>query len=181
MEGSGLHRHQRWATSAGIYNSKRFKAVFLAFRSRLLSSEERRLLWQTMHSDGRFGYRVRAELRPTTPGEADCPFCGPDRIHPAADPGETIEHSYGTYPGLDELWVWAAETFLLPAGGAHAATRWTSAILDPGRARRPLVNCVGPHILSGLLGVSRLMSTYRPATLAQEELERLNAWCQPVR
>ena len=167
--------------SAGIDNSKWFKPVFLAFRSRLLSSEERSLLWQTMHSDGRFGYRVRAQMRPTTPGEADCPFCGSDRIHPATDPGETMEHAYGTCPGLDDLWVWAAETFLLPAGGAHAATRWTSAIPDPGRERRPLVNCVGPHILSGLLGVVRLNGAYRPAKLAQEEMERLHAWWSLIR
>ncbi len=105
VEGRGRHR------------DKCFKPVFLAFRSRLLSSEDRSLLWQTMHSDGRFGYRVQAELRPTTPGEVDCPFCGPDRIHPATGPGETIEHAYGTCPGLDDLWVWAAERFLLPAGG----------------------------------------------------------------
>ncbi len=37
-------------------------------------------------------YRIRAELRPTTPGEADCPFGGSDWIHPATDPGETMEH-----------------------------------------------------------------------------------------
>ncbi len=135
-------------TSAGIDNSKWLKPVVLAFPSRLLSSEECSLLWQTMHSDGRLGYRVRAELRPTSPGDADCPFCGPDRT----DPGESMEHAYGTCPGLDELWVWAAETFLLPAGhiqtavtrpypefgrwkvsgGAHAVTRWASAISDPG-------------------------------------------------
>ncbi len=128
--------------STGIGNYKWCKPVFLAFHSRLLSSEERSLLWQTMHSDGRLGYRVRAELRPATPGEADCPFCGSDQIHPATDPRETMEHAYGGQK--------------LPAPG------WTSAISDPGRERRPLVNCVGPHIFSGLLGVIRLNSTYRP-------------------
>jgi hypothetical protein len=169
---TGLHRHQRWVTSADIDNSKWCKPVILAFRSRFLSSEVRSLLWQTMHSDGRFGYRFRVALRPTTPGGADCPCCGPDRFHPATDPGDTMEHAYGTYPGLDELWVWE---------GAREATRWTTAISDLGRERRPLGNCVGPHILSGRLGVIRLNNTYRSAKLAKEELERLRAWWSRTR
>ncbi len=74
-----------------------------------------------------------------------------------------------------------SKTFLLLAGGAHAATRRTSASSDPGRARRLLFNCVGSHILSGLLGVIRLQSTYRPPKLAKEELERLHAWWSLIR
>jgi hypothetical protein len=143
LEDSELHRHQRWVTSAGIDNSKWFKPAFITFRSRLRLSDERSLLWQTMLFDGRFGYRVRAELRPTTAGEA-VPY-------PATDLGETMEHANDTRPGQDELCVWPAE------------------------------NCVGPHILSGLLGVIRLKSTYRPAKLAKEELERLHAWWSLIR
>ncbi len=75
-----------------------------------------------------------------------------------------MEHAFGTCPGLDELWVRAAETFLLPA------------IMDAGKERRPLVNCVGPHILSGVLVVIRLNNTHRPAKLAQDQLEQLHAW-----
>jgi hypothetical protein len=67
----------------------------------------------------RFGCRVRAELHPGTTVADDCPVCGPDRIHPATDRRETMEHAYGTCPGLAELWVWASVTFLLPAGGAR--------------------------------------------------------------
>ncbi len=49
-----------------------------------------------------------------------------------------MEHAYGTCTGLDELWVWVAETFLLPAGGAFAAKSWTSAVHDQDKGRRPL-------------------------------------------
>jgi hypothetical protein len=112
-----------------------YKTVFLSIGSRLLSSEERSLLWQTMHSDGRFGYRVRSEQRrPANPGESDCPFCGPERANPATDPGETMEHAYGTCPGLLELWVWAAQMFLVPARGKYAAKSWSTAIRDQDKA-----------------------------------------------
>jgi hypothetical protein len=52
-----------------------YKAVFECIRSRLLSSEKRSLLWQTMNSDGRFAYRVRSEQRPANTGEADHGAC----------------------------------------------------------------------------------------------------------
>ncbi len=100
-----------------------------------------------MHSDGSFGYRVRSEKRSADSGEADCHFCGPDRANHATDPDETMGHAYGTCTGIDELWVWAAETSLLPAGVAFAATSWTSAIHNHDKGRRPLVTGVGPLIL----------------------------------
>ncbi len=122
MVGNGLHRHLQWLASSGNGKDSWYKAVFLSIRSRLLSSEERiSLLWQTMHYDGRLGYRVRSEERPANPDETDCPFCGPDRANPATDPGETMEHTYGTCPGLDDLQVWAADTFLIPAGWVYDA------------------------------------------------------------
>ncbi len=135
-----------------------------------------------MHSDGRFGYRVRSEQRPALPGEADCPFCGPDRANPVSDPGETMEHAYGTCTGLDELWVWAAETFLLPAGGAFAAKYWTSAIQDQDKSRRPRVTGVGPHILAGLLGVVKVRNAVHLEPKERKELEKnLNAWWSLIR
>jgi ribonuclease HI len=185
--GSGLQRHLRWVESSGNRNPQWFKPVFRSLRSRLLSSEERSLLWQTMHSDGRFGYRIRSETRADVGADADCPFCGPDRAHPEDDPGETMEHAYGTCPGLDDLWAWAAATFLLPAGGQHAAPHTTSAIQDPGKTRRALVGRVLPHILSGLLGVIKLDDKHNvllhgaSSRQAQDALTGLHAWWSMIR
>ena len=124
-----------------------------------------------MHSDGRFGYRIRAEFRALgmepmmglandgaaktdfSRGVTFCPCCGPEGNNPAEDPGETMEHAYGTCKALDELWLWAAQTFLIPVGGAYAAPGYTVAIQDQGKQRRALVGAVAPHILAGLLGV----------------------------
>ena len=64
-----------------------------------------------------------------------------------------MEHAYGTCKGLDELWLWAAQTFLFPVGGAYAAPGYTVAIQDQGKQRRALVGAVAPHILAGRLGV----------------------------
>ena len=185
--GSGLQRHLRWVESSGHRNPQWFKPVFRSLRSRLLSSEERSLLWQTMHSDGRFGYRIRSEARVNENADVDCPFCGPDRAHPEDDPGETMEHAYGTCPGLDDLWAWVAATFLLPAGGHHAAPNITAAILDPGKKRRALVGRVLPHILSGLLGVIKLDDSHAAladgasSRLAQDVLAGLHAWWSMIR
>jgi hypothetical protein len=55
MVGNGLHRHLQWVASSSNGQDSWYKTVFLSIRSRLLSSEDRSLLWQTMHSDGRFG------------------------------------------------------------------------------------------------------------------------------
>ncbi len=44
-----------------------------------------------------------------------------------------MEHAFGTSAGLDELWVWAAVTYFLPAGGPNAALQWASIITDPGK------------------------------------------------
>ena len=182
MAGNGLRRHLLWVSSSGNGKDSWYKTVFLSIRSRLLSSEERSLLWQIMHSDGRFGYRVRSEQLSDTPGEADCPFCGPDRALPATDPGETMEHAYGTCPGLDEIWVWAAETFLLPAGGIFAAKTWTSAIHDQDKDRRPLVTGVGPHILAGLLGVVKARNADHLQPKERKDLaQNLNAWWSLIR
>jgi hypothetical protein len=73
--------------------------------------------------------------QPTLVRRTDCPFFGTDRAYPATDLGETIEHVYGTCPGLDELLVSAAHS-------------WTSAIQ------------VGPHILVGHLGVVKVRNAY---------------------
>ncbi len=121
MVGNGLHRHLQWVVSSGNGKDPWYKTVFLSMRSRLLSSEERSLLWQTKHSDGSFGHQVRSEQRPTQPGEAECPSGGPGRAKPATDPGATMKHAYSSCTDLDALCVWAAETFLLPAGGVFAA------------------------------------------------------------
>ena len=75
--GSGLQLHLRWVESSGHQNPQWFKPVFHSLRSRHLSSEERSLLWQTMHSDGRFGYCIRLEARVNDGADVDCPFCGP--------------------------------------------------------------------------------------------------------
>jgi ribonuclease HI/exonuclease III len=173
-ERSGLDRHLIWVESTGYANPGWFHAVFRSFRSRLLTSAERSLLWQVMHSDGRFGCRIRAEIdaleRALPPmsaparsiwrarqvhmrGRTQCPFCGPDREHPETDPGETMEHAYGTCPGLDELWAWAVATFLSPAHGILAAPSVTTPIQHPRKTRRPILSAVLPHILGGLLGV----------------------------
>ncbi len=64
MVRNGLHRHRRWVASSGNDKDSWYKTVFLSIRSFPLSSEERSLLWQTMHSDGRFGYWVRSEPWP---------------------------------------------------------------------------------------------------------------------
>jgi ribonuclease HI len=99
-----------------------------------------------------------------------------------SDPGETMEHAYGTCTGLDELWVWAAETFLLPAGGAFAAKSWTSAIQDQDKGRRPLVTGVGPHILAGLLGVVKVRNDVHLEPKERKELAKnLNAWWSLIR
>ncbi len=60
-----------------------------------------------------------------------------------------MEHAYGTCEGLDELWLWAAQTFRFPVGGAYAAPGYTVAIQDQGKQRRALVGAVAPHILAG--------------------------------
>jgi hypothetical protein len=104
-EGAGLHRHLRWVASSGYTNNTWFKPVFLSFRDRVISSEERSLLWQVMHSDGRFGYRIRAEIRALrmeprmglandgaaqtdySRGVTYCPCCAPGGNNPAEDPG----------------------------------------------------------------------------------------------
>ncbi len=85
-------------------------------------------------------------------GVTYCPFSGPDGNNPTEDPGETIEHAYGTCKGLDELWLLADQTFLIPVGGAYAAPGYTVAIQDQGKQRRALVGAVARHILAGLLG-----------------------------
>ena len=79
-------------------------------------------------------------------------FCGPDRVHPGDDPGETTEHAYATCPGLDDLWTWAAATLLLPTGGQHSKLNATAAIQNPDNTRRALVGCVS----QGPLGVIEL-------------------------
>jgi hypothetical protein len=87
-------------------------------------------------------------------GVTCCSLCVPDGNNPTEDPGESTEHAYGTWKGLDELWLWAAaQTFLMPVGGADAAPGYTVTIQDPGKQRRALVGAVAPHILAGLLGV----------------------------
>ena len=50
MVGNGLHRHLQWVDSSGNGKYSWYKTVFLSIHLRLLSSEERSLLWQTMHS-----------------------------------------------------------------------------------------------------------------------------------
>ncbi len=107
---------------------------------------------------------ARSSVQPTLVAEADCPFCA-------------MEHAYGTCTGLDALWVWAAETVLLPAGGAFAAKSWTSAIQDQDKGRRPLVTGVGPHILAGLLGVVKVRNAVHLEPKGRKELSKhLNAW-----
>jgi hypothetical protein len=136
-----------------------------------------------MHSDGRFGYRVRSEPRSASPGVADCPFVGPDRANPATDPGETTEHPYGTCPVLDDLCVCAAETFFLPAGGAYAVKSWTTAIRDQDKDRRPLFTCVGPHILAEMLGVIKVRNADHLQPKERKDLVAQNhdAWWSLMR
>ncbi len=64
-----------------------------------------------------------------------------------------MEHAYGSCKGLDELWLWAAQTFRLPVNGAYAAPGYTVASQDHGEHGRALVGAVAPHLLAGLLGV----------------------------
>ena len=64
-----------------------------------------------------------------------------------------MEHAYGTCKGLDELWLWVAQTFRFPVNGAYAAPGYTVAIQDQGKQRRALVGAVAPHILAERLGV----------------------------
>ena len=96
------------------------------------------------------------EQRPVNPREADCHFCRPDPAKHATDPGVTIEHAYGTWPGLEDRWVWAAERFLFPAGAAYATKSSTTTIHDQGKDRRSLVTGAGSHIFAGLLGVIKV-------------------------
>ena len=102
------------------------------------------------------------------------------------DPGETMEHAYGTCPGLDDLWAWTAATFLFPAGGQHAAPNITAVIPDPHTRRRALIGRVMPHILSGLLGVIKLedkhgvLANGASSKLAQDTLAALHAWCSMI-
>ena len=98
-----------------------------------------------------------------------------------------MEHANGTCPGLDDLWAWVAATFLLPAGGHHAALNITAVFPGPGQKRRALVGRVLPFILLALVGVIKLDENHAVLAngasfrLAQDVEAGLHAWWSMIR
>jgi hypothetical protein len=88
-----------------------------------------------------------------------------------------MKHAFGTCPGLDELWVWAAQPFLLPAGGVYAAKSRTSAMHDQEASRY-----WRPHILAGLLGVAKVRNADHLQPKERKDLvQNPNAWWSLIR